>query len=80
MRCSRHRPGHALPSPRADWAKFRKGHRAEMAAPGPSHLLDLLAALSRSTNFAVGCYCEDERRCHRSLLRELLQERGAAIG
>ena len=50
-----------------------------MAAPEASHALSLLAALSHSTNFAVGCYCEDETRCHRSVLRELLAEAGAKL-
>ncbi|MNM84466.1 hypothetical protein D3C81_965560 [compost metagenome] len=51
-----------------------------MAEPEPSRTLDLLAALSHQTNFSLGCYCEDEARCHRSVLRELLAERGAKIG
>lgn len=63
----------------ADWAQFRRRYRAEMAAPEASHTLSLLAALSHSTNFAVGCYCEDETRCHRSILRELLAEAGAKL-
>jgi uncharacterized protein YeaO (DUF488 family) len=50
-----------------------------MKQPAASRLLDLLAVLSRHTNFSVGCYCEDERRCHRSILRELLRERGAVV-
>jgi len=50
-----------------------------MAAPQRSRLLDLLAALSRGSDFAVGCYCADESRCHRSVLRELLEERGARV-
>ena len=61
------------------WAAFRKKYRAEMDAPDVSRVLDLLAALSHHTHFAVGCYCENELRCHRSLLRELLAERGAAL-
>ena len=64
----------------ADWAKFVKKYRAEMAEPDASRTLDLLAALSRTADFAVGCYCEDEARCHRSVLRALLAERGAKIG
>ncbi|HTL06055.1 MAG TPA: DUF488 family protein [Gemmatimonadales bacterium] len=63
----------------AAWARFRKRYRAEMQRPEPSRLLDLLALLSRSADLAVGCYCEDERRCHRSVLRELLTERGALL-
>jgi uncharacterized protein YeaO (DUF488 family) len=62
-----------------DWARFARMYRAEMAKPEASRSIDLLAALSHSSDFAVGCYCEDEARCHRSLLRELLRERGARI-
>ncbi|MDJ0667759.1 MAG: DUF488 family protein [Desulfobacterales bacterium] len=62
-----------------EWAAFAKKYRAEMAAPDKSRILDLLAALSHDANFSVGCYCENEARCHRSLLRELLTERGAKI-
>lgn len=62
-----------------DWAAFSRKYKAEMAAPDASRTLDLLAALSKSANFAVGCYCENEARCHRSLLRELLAQRGATI-
>lgn len=61
------------------WAVFRKKYRSEMAEPDASRSLDLLAALSHSTHFSVGCYCEHEALCHRSLLRELLAERGAAL-
>ena len=61
------------------WKTFVRRYRAEMARPEASHLLDLLAALSRETSFAVGCYCADEARCHRSVLRELLAERGARM-
>ena len=64
----------------AEWSAFARRFRAEMARPEASHLLDALAALSRSADFAVGCYCEDESRCHRSILRKLLEERGAVIG
>ncbi len=63
----------------AVWRKFVSRYRAEMKRPEASRLLDVLAALSHQTNFAVGCYCEDEARCHRSILRRLLKERGAAI-
>jgi uncharacterized protein YeaO (DUF488 family) len=63
-----------------EWAAFAKRFRAEMAEPAASRTLDLLAALSRSANFSVGCYCEDEARCHRSVLRELLAARGARMG
>jgi uncharacterized protein YeaO (DUF488 family) len=61
------------------WAAFARKYRAEMAAPAASQSLDVLAALSRHADFSVGCYCEDERRCHRSLLRELLLARGARV-
>jgi uncharacterized protein YeaO (DUF488 family) len=64
----------------AEWRSFTRKYRSEMGRPDPSRLLDLLAALSRSADFSVGCYCEDERRCHRSVLRELLVERGAVVG
>lgn len=63
-----------------DWARFRKQYRAEMGQPERARLLDLLAALSHRTELAVGCYCEDESRCHRAVLRELLAERGALMG
>ena len=62
-----------------EWAAFRRRYFAEMKQPDASHLLDALAALSHQTAFAVGCYCDDEQRCHRSLLRELLAERGAEL-
>ena len=58
---------------------FTKRYRAEMSRPGPRRILDLLAALSHSSDFSVGCYCQDECRCHRSALRELLAERNARI-
>ena len=61
------------------WRTFERRYRSEMRQPGPSRLLDVLAAMSRETNFSVGCYCSDESRCHRSILRSLLRERGAAI-
>jgi len=70
--------GRAARTP-AQWAAFLRKYRAEMARPAAAHALDLLAALSHRTSFSVGCYCEDEERCHRSALRELLLERGAAI-
>lgn len=63
----------------ADWKAFVKKYRSEMSTPENSRTLDLLAALSHTANFSVGCYCEDESRCHRSILRELLAERGAEI-
>ena len=62
-----------------EWAAFRRKYIAEMKKPDASHLLDMLAALSHQTALAMGCYCEDENRCHRSILRELLQERGADV-
>ena len=62
-----------------DWAVFVRKYRAEMADPEKSRILDLLAALSHDTNFSVGCYCENEARCHRSILRELLAQRGAEL-
>jgi uncharacterized protein YeaO (DUF488 family) len=61
------------------WRRFVRRYRAEMKAPDPRALLDTLAALSRHSDFAVGCYCADETRCHRSVLEELLTERGAKI-
>jgi uncharacterized protein YeaO (DUF488 family) len=61
----------------ADWRAFARRYRAEMKAPDASRVLDLLAALSHGTDFSVGCYCADEARCHRSILRELLVARGA---
>jgi uncharacterized protein YeaO (DUF488 family) len=61
------------------WARFKRGYLAEMKAPDASKVLDLIAALSHRTNLSVGCYCADESRCHRSLLRQLLAERGAQI-
>ena len=63
----------------AQWAAFVRKYRAEMAAPDCSHALELLAALSQQSNFSVGCYCEDETHCHRTVLRELLAEKGAKI-
>ena len=63
----------------AEWAAFSRAYLKEMAAPDQNHLLDLLAAMSHTASFSVGCYCEDEGRCHRSLLRGLLKARGAQI-
>lgn len=62
-----------------EWAAFAKRYRAEMARPDASRVLDLLAALSHGADFSVGCYCADESRCHRSVLRKLLRERGAEV-
>ncbi|MCT9125898.1 DUF488 domain-containing protein [Cupriavidus gilardii] len=61
------------------WRHFERRFQAEMAEPEASRTLDLLAALSHQTDFAIGCYCEDEQRCHRSILRKLLARRGAAL-
>jgi len=62
-----------------EWQTFVKKFRAEMAAPEHARTLDMLAALSHTAHFSVGCYCEDESHCHRSVLRELLAERGASL-
>lgn len=62
-----------------DWERFAQRFRREMAEPAASQLLDLLALLSHGSELSLGCYCEEERRCHRSVLRELLQERGASL-
>lgn len=62
------------------WKTFERKYRAEMNEPDAARTLDLLAALSHQTNLSVGCYCEDEERCHRSVLRELLVEREAEVG
>jgi uncharacterized protein YeaO (DUF488 family) len=61
------------------WRGFAKRYRAEMKRPEATRLLALLAALSRQTSFSVGCYCADEARCHRSVLKELLAEHGASV-
>lgn len=63
-----------------EWAGFVRVFKAEMAQPAAGRTLDLIAVLSHKANLSVGCYCEDEARCHRSVLRLLLAERGAAIG
>lgn len=63
----------------AAWARFAKKYKSEMSSPEASHALELLAALSHSSNFSVGCYCEDEAHCHRSVLRALLLEKGAKV-
>lgn len=63
----------------AGWKNFARHYRSEMKAAPASHALDLLATLSQHADFAVGCYCRDESRCHRSILRELLAERGAKL-
>ena len=63
----------------AQWKRFARAYRAEMAAPESARTIEVLALLSREADFSVGCYCEDESRCHRSVLRELLAEAGAKI-
>jgi uncharacterized protein YeaO (DUF488 family) len=63
----------------AEWKAFVTRYRREMATPEKVHLIALLAALSHQTNFSVGCYCETEAHCHRSILRELLAQNGAAF-
>ena len=66
-------------STEAHWSTFLRKYRTEMAEPDKSRVLDLLAALSHDVNFSVGCYCENEERCHRSVLRALLTERKAKL-
>jgi uncharacterized protein YeaO (DUF488 family) len=61
------------------WAAFARKYRSEMSKPGASRALDLLAALSHASEFSVGCYCDDELRCHRSILRVMLENRGANV-
>ena len=61
------------------WAVFARDYRKHMSTPESRHLIQLLAAMSKQTSLSVGCYCEDESRCHRSLLREILAEAGAAM-
>ncbi len=63
--------------PEKRWKRFEQRYRSEMAKPPARRLLETLAALSRQADFSVGCYCEDESRCHRSLLRRLFAEHGA---
>ena len=70
--------GLAVKTP-AQWSRYVKKYRAEMATPQNRRTIELLAVLSRSASFSVGCYCEDETRCHRSILRELLIEQGAEL-
>ena len=62
------------------WKAFERKYRVEMNQPDAARVLNLLAALSHQTNFSLGCYCENEERCHRSILKKLLAERGAEIG
>jgi uncharacterized protein YeaO (DUF488 family) len=70
--------GQAAETP-AQWAAFARKYRSEMAAPDAAHAIELLSALSHRTNIAVGCYCEHEERCHRSILKALLQDHGAKL-
>jgi uncharacterized protein YeaO (DUF488 family) len=63
-----------------DWKRFGSAFRKQLSETGADRVLDTLAALSHTSNFSIGCYCEDESRCHRSILRELLADRGARIG
>jgi uncharacterized protein YeaO (DUF488 family) len=71
----------ALSEPWTDkrWVTFSRAYRKHMSTPESRHLVQLLAEMSKQTNLSVGCYCEDESRCHRSLLRELLTEAGATM-
>jgi uncharacterized protein YeaO (DUF488 family) len=70
---------HAAAPTDANWRAFERRYRKEMAGPGAIHLIAALATLSRSASFSVGCYCADESRCHRSILRELLAGVGAEL-
>jgi uncharacterized protein YeaO (DUF488 family) len=63
----------------SEWAAFARKYRAEMARPENIHSIELLAVLSHQSNFSIGCYCENEAHCHRSVLRQLLAERGAKL-
>ena len=71
----------ALSEPWTDkrWATYARRYRAQMSTPAARHLIELLASMSKQTNLSVGCYCEDESRCHRSVLRELLIDAGADV-
>jgi uncharacterized protein YeaO (DUF488 family) len=62
-----------------DWTKFTRKYKSEMSAPPAKHALELLARLSHTADFSVGCYCENEARCHRSILKQLLRDSGATI-
>jgi uncharacterized protein YeaO (DUF488 family) len=72
---------HAMSRPWTEkgWARFARAYRAEMAKPAPKQAIELLARMSEHANFSVGCYCEREERCHRSVLKQLLSENGAAL-
>jgi len=63
----------------SEWRTYARRFEKEMKAPTPSRILDVLAELSHSANFSIGCYCVDEAKCHRSILRRLLKERGAKV-
>ncbi|WP_320171854.1 DUF488 family protein [Maridesulfovibrio sp.] len=63
----------------AEWAKFSGKYKKELSSPDKNRILDLLAVFSHTTNFSIGCYCEDESRCHRSTLRDLLIDKGAKV-
>ena len=63
----------------SQWSAFVKKYKSEMARPDAKHDLELLAILSHHTNFSVGCYCEDEEHCHRSILKQLLLDNGAKL-
>jgi uncharacterized protein YeaO (DUF488 family) len=63
----------------AAWRAFERRYRAELKQPDTARLVQLLAAMSHATNFSIGCYCEDERRCHRSILRRILEEVGGRV-
>ena len=63
----------------AKWRQFIRRYRRELSEPAARHLVEALAALSHQGNFSVGCYCEDESRCHRSILRAVLKEAGASL-
>jgi uncharacterized protein YeaO (DUF488 family) len=69
----------AQPWTDARWRKYARNYRREMREPRAERLIELLAALSHRTSLSIGCYCEDEQRCHRSLLRQLLAEKGAKL-
>jgi uncharacterized protein YeaO (DUF488 family) len=64
----------------ARWARYERAYRAEMKKPAAQRLIKLLAAMSKDTNISIGCYCADETKCHRSILRDLLAKAGAEIG
>jgi uncharacterized protein YeaO (DUF488 family) len=79
LKRTQHAPAETPEEAKRAWRTFERAFRAEMRLPDPAHLLNLLAALSHQTHLAVGCYCQDEARCHRSILRQLLADRGAKI-